>query len=157
MSDEEKFLGDEYPRSDEIQLVMFGVFLVVWVSDSFWLRVTTMPGLLPWMVRVPLGVLVFLVGAYLMNEAHKLVIDPGEPSFVDYGVFGLVRHPMYLGSMLLYLGFSVGTLSTVSLVLWVVYFVVYDRFAAYEEKELVLVLGDTYKDYTKKVRRWIPL
>ncbi len=154
MSEHDHYLGDEYPRSDEIQMGMIAAFLVIWAVDSFWLHLTTMPQLLPLIIRVPLGGLIFLFGGYLMNEAHKLVLDPKVPEFVDYGVFGMARHPMYLGTLFLYLGFAIATLSVASIGLWVIYFVIYDRFAAYEEKELVGILGDTYTNYKKKVRRW---
>ncbi|MBN1682158.1 isoprenylcysteine carboxylmethyltransferase family protein [Candidatus Bathyarchaeota archaeon] len=156
MSKNKKFLGDEYPKSDEIQVVMLIFFLLIWGLDSFWLNFSTVQLLIPSYILIFFGFMMFIVSAYMMNESHKLVIDPEQHSFVDYSVFSWVRHPMYLGSVLIYFSFSLVTLSIVSLVLSVIYFIIYDRFADYEEKELIKLLNGVYLEYMKKVHRWIP-
>lgn len=154
MSKHDKYLGKEHPRSDEIQFIMLVVFLIVWGADSFLLHFTMIPNPVPLVVRISFGALALIISAYLMNESHKLVIDPVNPTFVDYGVFSRASHPMYLGFVLIYFALSVATFSAASFVLWLIYFIIYDRFAAFEEHELVEALGDTYLNYMKKVRRW---
>ena len=154
MSKHDKYLGEEYPKSDEIQVVMFIVFLIIWGADSFLLHFTTFPSLIPAYLRISFGVIILIISACIMNESHKLVIDPDNPSFVNYGVFSKLRHPMYLGFVMIYFSLSFTVLSMVSFSLVILYFIIYDRFAAFEEKELIDVLGDTYLNYMKKVRRW---
>jgi protein-S-isoprenylcysteine O-methyltransferase Ste14 len=149
-------LGEEYPGSDPMQLVMLIAFLVIWAVDSFLLQYTTHTELAPMTIRIPLAAVIAITGAYLMNESHRLVIDPEQPTFIDYGVFSRVRHPMYLGAILIYLAFSTATLSLASLIALIPITLLYDRFAAYEEQQLDMKLGETYKEYKKKVRRWIP-
>jgi len=83
-----------------------------------------------------------------------LVIESDEPGLVDWGVYSITRHPMYLGSMLFELGIVTTTLSIPALLLWLVLFIAYNQFAVYEENSLVDILEDEYRDYMKKVKRW---
>lgn len=150
-------LGEEYPGSDPMQVVMGVIFLVIWAADSFLLHYSLYKSLVPWFIRIPVALLIAAIGAYLMNESHKLVLGPDDPVFIDYGIFSRVRHPMYLGAILIYLAFTTATFSLASLIILIPIVILYDRFAAYEEQQLEMKLGKTYTEYKKKVRRWIPL
>ena len=150
-------LGEEYPGSDQMQVVMLVAFLAIWAADSFLLHYSSYTRLVPWFIRIPIALLITATGAYMMNESHKLVLNPDDPIFIDYGVFSRVRHPMYLGALLIYLAFTTSTLSLASLIILIPMVILYDRFAAYEEQQLEMKLGKTYTEYKKKVRRWIPL
>jgi protein-S-isoprenylcysteine O-methyltransferase Ste14 len=86
-----------------------------------------------------------------------VIDEPPEVSMViDYGVFSLVRHPMYLGSLLVYLSLVLATLSAASFVLFLVVFVLYDVLASYEEADLLRLFGEDYEEYRRRVRKWIP-
>ena len=98
------------------------------------------------------------LGLLLMTESHKAVFgekhDP--PGLVDSGVYSWVRHPMYLGTLLLCLGFFFAVPSLLSLAVWIAFFMLYDRMAAYEEKDLTRSLGEEYTAYKKRVPKWFP-
>jgi protein-S-isoprenylcysteine O-methyltransferase Ste14 len=85
------------------------------------------------------------------------VIDAEDLGLVDWSVYAFVRHPMYLGILLVYLGLATATLSIASLALLPAFFYAYDKFAAYEERMLVEALGEDYLRYMGRVRRWVPL
>lgn len=151
--------GEEYPHSDQIQVVMFLLFLAVWGVDSFMLGFSTFLATpVPLVLRLSMAGVSAVCGLFLMQGAHRLVIDEvhDEPVLVDTGVFSLVRHPMYLGIILFYLGLSLSTLSIVSFVLWIVIFLMYDMMASYEEQDLIRILGEDYIDYQHRVPKWIP-
>ena len=57
-----------------------------------------------------------------------------EAKVIESGVYGYVRHPIYLGTLLILLGFAIATLSILSLIVWVAFFTFLDRMATYEEK-----------------------
>ena len=151
--------GEEYPQSDQIQIALLLLFLAVWAVDSFLLKASTQPAeFVPLILRLPItGALIYL-GLLFVKRSHDLVIDEeyDEPTLVDSGVYSRVRHPMYLGVLLLYLGLAASTLSTISLGLWLGIFAAYDRMAAYEERDLIRVFDEDYVDYTRRVPRWIP-
>ena len=65
-----------------------------------------------------------------------------------------MRHPMYLGFILIYIALSIGTLSLLSLIPLIIGFFIYDRMAEYEEKGLEEKLGQEYLEYKKKVPKW---
>jgi protein-S-isoprenylcysteine O-methyltransferase Ste14 len=150
---EHELLGEEHPQSDRFQLVLLIFLLVVWIVDSFilqWYMLNTIPLL----VRLGVGVVTVGMGIYLVQEPHRLVIDADEPRLIDWGVYSATRHPMYLGSILIELGIVFTTLSVPALLIWIVIFFMYDRFAAYEENSLIDSIGVEYRDYRKRVRRW---
>ncbi len=150
---ENRLLGEEYPGSDQIQGILFVLLVVVWGLDSFILKrymvsqVSVAPRLIACIVFAASG-------AYLMYSSHKLVIEAAEPELVDWGVYRVARHPMYLGIMLFELGLVSSTLSIPALLLMTAIFAANDRFAEYEERSLVQELGDEYKTYLSKVKRW---
>ena len=52
-------------------------------------------------------------------------------------------------------GFLFLKFSLIAFVIWVVYFVLCDWMASYEEKDLLRVLGKEYADYQSRVPKWL--
>ena len=101
--------------------------------------------------------LLLATAAYLFKSGH--VVVSGElrsTAVVSSGAFRYVRHPLYLGSILIYLGLTVSTVSLFSLALLVAIFLFYNYIAGYEEKLLEIKLGDAYIEYEKKTGKWAP-
>ena len=149
----------EHPYNHILQGTMPIAFLALWSLDSFVFRISTFlsEGVgLPF--RIALGIPVLVLAIFLMNRAHQIVFgDPGgERRLIDSGIYGRVRHPMYLGSLLIYVFFIITTLSIISLVAWIAVCIVIDRMASFEERYLLGELGNDYVEYTKRVPRWLP-
>lgn len=139
------------------------MYLVVWGLDSFVFRFSTVfAGVVSVLVRLPLGIFSFAVGIYLGGKSLAVIFGRtmvgriGKPKFITTGVYGWVRHPMYLGSLLVLLGFFFATLSLLSLLVWVGLFFFYDRMATYEERDLCRILGEQYLNYQKHIPKWLP-
>jgi protein-S-isoprenylcysteine O-methyltransferase Ste14 len=150
---ENRLLGEEYPGSDQIQGILFVLLVVVWGLDSFVLKryTLTQVSLVP---RLIVCIVLAASGAFLMYSSHKLVIEAAEPELVDWGVYRVARHPMYLGIMLFELGLVSSTLSIPALLLMAAIFVANNKFAEHEEDSLIRELGDEYERYLRKVKRW---
>jgi len=71
------------------------------------------------------------------------------------GIYAHVRHPLYLGTLLLYLPFTFWTFSLLSLIPWLIAAVAYNKMANHEERVLVGRFGKEYTEYKKRVRKWI--
>jgi len=91
----------------------------------------------------------YYTGTLMILEDHKVVSE---------GPYSVVRHPGYLGDILLWSGFGVISSSLVLVVLFPAMFaIVYAYRISVEERMLVRELGDGYVQYQKKTRKIIPL
>jgi protein-S-isoprenylcysteine O-methyltransferase Ste14 len=150
---ENRLLGEEYPGSDQIQGALFILLVVTWGLDSFILKIY-MVAQVSVAPRLIASIVLAASGAFLMYSSHKLVIEAAEPTLVDWGVYRVTRHPMYLGIMLFELGLVSSTLSIPALLLMIAIFVANNKFAEYEEGSLIQELSDEYRKYLIKVKRW---
>lgn len=155
-------LGSEYPHCDQIQLIMIILFFAVWAIDSlsfFIFRYSTvLVGLISSPVLLLPAILSSGFGLYLIAKSHKAVFGEitDQPSLIDSGVYSWVRHPMYLGILLFCLGFFFISPSLLSFGVWLAFFILYDKMATYEEKDLIRILGEKYIAYQKRVPKWVP-
>ena len=102
--------------------------------------------------------LALIAAVYLIRSGHGVVSHEQRPSGVEStGAFRHVRHPLYLGSILLYLGLAVATASLFSLVLVVLIFIFYNFIASYEEKLLQDRFHEEYRGYKKRTGKWVPM
>ncbi|NIQ39665.1 MAG: DUF1295 domain-containing protein [Proteobacteria bacterium] len=148
----------EHPLGDTGQLIFLGLFLAVWAVDSFFLRISTfLPYFLPLHIRLVILSLALITAAYLFISGHVVVSHEQRPTaVVSTGAFRYVRHPLYLASILVYLGLSFSTGSLFSLALLLVIFFFYDYIASYEEKLLDKKFGEDYREYKKRTGKWVP-
>ena len=103
------------------------------------------------------GIAVNLWADKLFKEKGTSV-KPFEPStaLVTNGPFAFTRHPMYLGMLLILAGVALclGSLSpwlVVPAFLWQIT----RRFVLAEEAKLEATFGETYREYKRRVRRWL--
>lgn len=153
-------LGSEHPLWDRIQIVLIGSFVVAMLLDNISTLSLGYSSILERVSAYPILLLpaVFLItfGVYLVKESHAAVFaKTGKPEFVDSGVYSLVRHPMYLGGLLILLGFLFLKFSLIAFAIWVIFFVLCDWMASYEEKDLLRVLGKEYVNYQSRVPKWL--
>jgi protein-S-isoprenylcysteine O-methyltransferase Ste14 len=138
--------------------VLLGLFLVVWIGDSFlWPRTTFLARRLPLPVRLLLLALALGAAILLVRSGHRAV-DHGRRAegVVSDGAFRYVRHPLYLGSVLFYVGLAVSTASLAALALTLGIFAFYDHIATYEERWLEGRYGDAYRAYRSRTGKWWP-
>ena len=148
----------EHPLGDAGQIALFGLFVVIWILDSFILQRSTFLA-----DRIPLAIRLIILGAalaaafYLFKTGHVVVSGEQRPTtVVSSGAFRYVRHPLYLGSILIYFGFSVSTASLFCLGLLVVIAGFYNFIAGYEEKLLEVKFGEAYVAYQQNTGKWVP-
>jgi len=148
----------EHPFGDTGQLILLVVFLVVWVGDSFFLRKSTfLSDYVPLYVRLVLLGITLITAVYLFRSGHIVVSHDHRPnSVLATGAFKYVRHPLYLASILTYLGLTVSTVSLFSLALFVGIFLFHNYIASYEEKLLEARFGEEYRKYRNKTGKWVP-
>ena len=157
--EEREDLTGEHRLSDIGQLIFLFSFLILWILDSFVFHFSTfLIQYIPNYVRGILACIVLPIAGFLAYKAHNMVFhdEKETPTVISSGVFDVIRHPMYLGAILLYVGLIVATLSLASLGFWVIIVIFYDYIASYEEKLLTQKFGEDYTKYKKEVSKWIP-
>ncbi len=137
---------------------MLGLFLIIWVADSFILRKSTfLSNYLPPYVRLVVLGITLIIAVFLFRSGHVVVSQEQRPNrVVVNGAFRYVRHPLYLASILVYLGLAVSTASLFSFMLLVGIWIFHNYIASYEEKLLEAKFGEEYRRYKKRTGKWMP-
>lgn len=105
------------------------------------------------------GIALAIMGVLAFKKAQTTV-NPHTPeksaSLVTTGIYHYTRNPMYLGMLLVLLGWAF-YLSNVAALLVLPIFIIYmSRFQIQpEERVMMQNFGDEYQAYMIKVRRWL--
>jgi len=106
-----------------------------------------------------LGVALVISGYLLRISARgvKAELNPDGKALVTKGPYALTRNPMYLGTLIIGIGFT-GILFRwwVSLVFLTAYLGIYIPQIKKEEEKLFGFFGASFKDYCKKTPRFFP-
>jgi protein-S-isoprenylcysteine O-methyltransferase Ste14 len=148
----------EHPFGDAGQLIALAAFLTVWIADSFFLRASTfLSEYVPLYLRLPASGLCLATAVLLAKSGHRVVPHGRRPEGLAMtGAFRSVRHPLYLGSLLAYVGMTVSTASVFSLMLLGGVFVFYNYIASCEETLLETRFGEEYRRYRRRTGKWVP-
>ena len=140
--------------------------LVVVMAAFMWLLSRATPSLhvdVPWhnwlaIVLVSVGFLTGLSGVVTFRIA-KTTVDPTKPrasSLVTWGVYTFSRNPMYLGGLIMLLGWAVFLSNALGFLCLPLYVLYINRFQiAPEERVLTSLFGETYAAYQVRTRRWL--
>jgi protein-S-isoprenylcysteine O-methyltransferase Ste14 len=103
----------------------------------------------------PTAQIIIGIGMLLVIFGWKEIFN-AKGKLVTTGIYRYVRHPQYVGFLLITLGLNVWWLTFITLALWPVVIIVYYRLAKKEEKEAEKEFGEEYLEYKRRVPGWIP-
>ncbi|TIV97627.1 MAG: isoprenylcysteine carboxylmethyltransferase family protein [Mesorhizobium sp.] len=96
-------------------------------------------------------------GFWLIAAAWRVLYDAQQNrSLATGGPYSYVRHPQYVGFILVMLGFLFQWPTLLTLAMFPVLVVMYVRLARAEEREAIAEFGDAYRKYTAQVPGFIP-
>ena len=152
-------LAGEHKIGDMGQLILLLIFLGVWIADTFFLKFSVIladPTSL--IIRILLGIGILMVAGWLARSGLSVVFGEvrQEPQVIREGVFSIVRHQIYLGAILVYLGLLVFSLSIAAALIWVAIIGFYTFLCRHEEKLLIAKFGDDYTTYMCEVPMLLP-
>lgn len=138
------WLGNQYPAADPFSHVnghLLNVFLGVRSDHGSLLHLLS-------------NVLIFF-GAILVAQGWKAVHEATE-GVAEKGSYAYLRHPQYLGFIMVIIGFLIQWPTFVTLLMAPILIGRYILLARREEKEMLLKYPREYAAYRQKVPAWIP-
>ncbi|MGB3477524.1 MAG: methyltransferase, partial [bacterium] len=129
-----KDLAGEHKVSDTGQIILLIVFMAGLLADKFVLHFSLpLVQFLPFYLRVLISLPFFVFSFYLARYGLKIIFGEQREEMVviKSGVFSIVRHPIYLGSILVYLGFIIISLSVIAFCIWVIIVLFYYYISRY--------------------------
>ena len=152
-------LTGEHAVSDIGQIVLACLFAVTWIADTFIFKYTTfLNQYLPLGIRIPPGIVLLILSSYLARRGLSIVFgeERKKPGVIRKSVFNVVRHPIYLSEILLYLGLLMLSISLAAAVVWIIAIGFLHYISRYEERLLLARFGQEYEEYMREVPMWIP-
>ncbi len=102
------------------------------------------------------GLALFLYSLISFGKSFRVGIDEDNPgSLITTGAFSVSRNPIYTAFGLVLLGEFIIYPNWVLLVYLIVGYWLFNRQVKLEEQSLVKIYGEEYKQYCKKVRRYL--
>ncbi len=144
-------------------LILPGFLTAFFASPLEWMNLgPTLPRTTAWQI---VGVVLFFAGVALVAWARwslrssyttHLAVQGGQP-LIESGPYRVVRHPAYIGLLLMALGVAIGYSSAIGLA--AVPILLFPGLAyriQVEERLLAATLGEAYAEYARRTRRLIP-
>ena len=103
----------------------------------------------------PASQVIIGIGMLLVIFGWKEIFS-GKGKLVTTGIYRYIRHPQYVGFLLITLGMNVWWLTIITLALWPVLAIVYYKLAKTEEKDAEEKFGEEYLKYKRTVPGFIP-
>ena len=108
-----------------------------------------------WMI-LAVGLILIFLPQFVLHSKGKVEKgkDWTETSvLVDTGIYSIVRHPLYLGWLLMYLAIIFWSQHWLTIIIGVIGMICTYLILKQEDQRLIEKFGDNYKDYMQKVPR----
>lgn len=103
------------------------------------------------------GVVLFAVAQLNLGASWRIGIDEGsKPGMVSTGLYRISRHPIFLGFLTVFTGFTAMLPTPLSLGLLLGAYVGFRVQASAEEAYMLRTYGEAYRNYARRVGRFLP-
>jgi protein-S-isoprenylcysteine O-methyltransferase Ste14 len=155
--------NDPYPSPGIPPLAVAGILaLLMWllarVLPHFALQ---WPSRTTWSLALAVTGLAMVLAGVVPFRRADTTVDPRQPgkssALVTRGIYARTRNPMYVGMLLVLLGWGAFLSNGLGLALGPAAFFLYvnHRQIPAEERALSQAFGDAYREYARRVRRWL--
>ncbi len=152
-------LAGEHPLGDRYQEYVFIIFSLAVLIDHYLLGwAANLRSFVPFGIRLPIALFFISFGIFLsFSGIHTIFSEYTEqPRMISTGLFSFVRHPVYLGALLVYIGLLAFLLSPLALLVFIAVFFLYDWLAQDEEARMLKLFGQQYEAYRQQTPKWLP-
>jgi protein-S-isoprenylcysteine O-methyltransferase Ste14 len=106
-----------------------------------------------WPPLTYLGWILFVLGIGLVVLSIVTLVRNQGSGLIEHGIYGLVRHPMYLGAMLLFLSFFFFQPHWLTLLISLMNVAIVYWFILLGEQQNLSIFGNAYQRYMQTVPR----
>jgi protein-S-isoprenylcysteine O-methyltransferase Ste14 len=152
-------LAGEHPQGDRLQILMFLLFITSILMDHYFIGwAIRLRAMVPFGLRFALSLAIILLGGFLSFYGLRSVFSEytEKPRMISSGLFAYIRHPVYLGAMVVYFGILVYILSPLALIIFIMTTLLYDWLAQDEETRMLKIFSTRYEEYMCETPRWLP-
>jgi len=147
----------------EIAEVVFGIPFLISIAINFMIPFSLPQGIYR-QILLFVGIVLIIIGVGVIVLARREFVffcqptDPGHPTskIVNTGVFAISRNPLYLASVIVFLGLALALN-----ILWAIVMLPLSIITCLnvliipEEQYLAEKFGEEYKEYAASVHRWL--
>lgn len=100
----------------------------------------------------------FIIGGFwLLAKAWPVLYDAQRAGrLATTGPYARVRHPQYVGFVMIMFGFLLQWPTLITLAMFPVLLIVYGRLARHEERDSLAAFGDAYREYMAHTPAFVP-
>jgi protein-S-isoprenylcysteine O-methyltransferase Ste14 len=149
----------ELPHAHIYHILLPIIFILVWFLDSALFSISTiLNDFVQFIIRLPLFIAIFIIAIIFIKLSHRVLFKTHQPSdtLITNGILGHVRNPIYLGILLIYVAFLCLSISIISIAVFILIFLIYNKMVDFEENLLETMFGNEYLEYKNRVSKWIP-
>jgi protein-S-isoprenylcysteine O-methyltransferase Ste14 len=104
-----------------------------------------------------LSTIFIVAGFWLLAKAWPVLYEAQRAHRVaDSGPYARIRHPQYVGFVLVMFGFLLQWPTLITLVMFPILLIVYARLARSEEKDALVEFGEDYRRYRDRTPAFVP-
>ena len=139
------------PKSEKIERILPIIIFIGYVAWGFMISLDPVKMCLSDYIAKPMGLLMGLTGLALFVSSARAKKGFDEMDhLVTKGIYSNIRNPMYLGIILMHVGFPLAAKSLLTLVSAAIWIPMILAWRYWEEKELEKKFGKEYTEYKKR-------
>lgn len=100
------------------------------------------------------GIIFF--GVYIIYKGWQKIYKATAEQLITDGIYAYVRHPQYVGMLLITIGFLIQWPTIITLTMWPILLFLYYRLSRYEENKLAKQFGEEFSNYQATVPAIFP-
>jgi protein-S-isoprenylcysteine O-methyltransferase Ste14 len=149
----------EFPHAHIYHALLPVGFLLIWFLDSQIFHFSNFfDYYVPFLIRLAVFIFIILIAITFIMLSHRILFSEHHPpnTLITNGIMAHVRNPMYFGILLIYVAFIAFSISLISIGVFVIVFLIYNKMVNFEENLLENMFGEKYCEYKRRVSKWFP-
>jgi protein-S-isoprenylcysteine O-methyltransferase Ste14 len=108
---------------------------------------------LDWPYLEYIGWIIFGLGVFLIVASFLTLVRNRGKGLIDWGIYSIVRHPMYMGAILVFLSWAFLLPHWLTLLLSLIKIAIVYGFVLQADQRNIELFGSEYEEYSERVPR----